>query len=196
MSKKTWKEFSGTFDERQHQESNELCACGCGRFISNRAAKAKAKAKGSTDGYIKGHTWKNREIPESAREKMRANHADVSGEKNPNYGKGLHGDSNPNWQGGKVTSQYHKKNQPGFGTTEDRAFRGWIRARDKSCVLCGRKNMIEVHHIESWVNNDTRRFDPANCVSLCKACHVRADNAHHKERIRPMLLAYIETLKK
>lgn len=190
--KKTHKKLEGTFWERQKKASGIKCACGCGDFISNRAAKA--KAKGSGGGYIKGHFWKGRELPESIKEKMRENHADFSGDKNPNYGKGLFGPDNPNWQGGKKEKYYIGNSPIGVNTKEDLAFRKYIKARDKECILCGKKKMLECHHIEPWVERKELRFDPKNCVTLCKPCHTRADNKHHKERIRPMLQAYINNL--
>ena len=191
--KKSWKSLEGDFLERQRQDSSIECACGCGGFISNRAAKA--KAKGTTEGYMKGHGWRGKKMPESARLKMRQNHADVSGDKNPNYGKGLFGIDNPNWQGGKKEKYYTGSVQNGgYYSREDQAFRAFIKARDKQCILCYKKKMLECHHIESWVEHKRLRFDPENCVTLCKPCHTRADNRHHKARIKPMLKAYINQL--
>ena len=92
MEKRTWKSKQGTVLERQIAKNNVLsdveCACGCGQFITTRSAQEKANGK-PNGGYCKGHIWKGRPLLESAKQKMRANHADVSGEKNPNFGKGL-----------------------------------------------------------------------------------------------------------
>lgn len=189
MEKKTWKKMDGSFSERQNALSNVQCACGCGQFISNRTAKD--RAKGYTEGYIHGHIWKGRTLPEDAKRKMRENHTDFSGDKNPNYGKGLHGDANPNWQGGK-TLRYIKNNPPGISTKQDLEFKKTIRARDKKCILCGKATKLHVHHIEPWMEREDLRFDKKNVVTLCLPCHTRTDNAHHKERIKPMLKAYIE----
>jgi len=180
------------FYKRQRAESNIKCACGCEGFITNRAAKA--KAKGTTEGYIKGHGWRNKKMPESARLKMSLNHADVSGNKNPNYGRGLFGKNNPNWQGGKKKKYYTGKNQPEVGRKKDRDFKKSIIARDKKCILCGNKTRLECHHIVPWVESEIGRFYPKNCITLCKPCHTRADNKHHKAQIKPMLKAYINSL--
>jgi hypothetical protein len=190
--KKTWKHLEGDFYERQRQDSDVKCACGCDGLISKRTAKA--KLKGTTDGYIKGHGWNGKKMPESARIKMRLHHADVSGTKNPNYGKGLFGKNNPNWQGGKKEKYYNKKNQPNAQTMKDRTFRAFIKARDKQCVLCGKKKMLQCHHIKSWVKYEKLRYDQNNAVTLCIRCHPIADNKHHKDRIKPMLIAYIDNL--
>ena len=192
MEKKSWKKLDGKFLDRQRSLSDVKCACGCGQFITVRSAKNKARGKPNA-GYCQGHIWKGRSLPESAKKKMRENHADFSGEKNPNFGKGLPGKQNPNWQGGK-TKRYAKKNHPGANTKKDREFRASIIERDKICVLCGNKTRLEVHHLRSWINHKEIRHDPANVVTLCKPCHARADNRHHKERVRPMLEAYLKTL--
>jgi hypothetical protein len=173
--------------------SDVKCRCGCGGFISNRAVQNMKKGNPNA-GYVHGHIWKNRTLPESAKEKMRENHADFSGEKNPNFGKGLFGEDNPNWQGGK-TLLYAPGGHPNAGTKQDLQFRKMIKDRDRQCVLCNSKSSLEVHHIVSWIDSELERFNPLNVVTLCKSCHVRADNAHHKDRIRPMLLAYLEIIK-
>jgi len=174
----------------QKQASDILCKCGCGEFITNRAARNLAEGRPNA-GYMHGHIWKGRTLPEAAKQKMRENHADFKGIKNPL--KGHWGESNPNWQGGK-TLRYGPGGYPGMNTNCDLEFRKTIRARDGKCILCGNTSRLEVHHIVSWIDSEDRRFDPMNCVTLCKSCHARADNAHHKDRIRPMLLAYLEPL--
>jgi 5-methylcytosine-specific restriction endonuclease McrA len=121
-------------------------------------------------------------------------HADVSGEKNPNYGKGFFGESNPNWQGGKKRNFYRCGNQPGVARKEDREFRRRIIDRDGSCILCRNTSRLLVHHIEPWVEREDLRFDEKNCLSLCIRCHARADNVHHKEATKPMLIAYIKSI--
>lgn len=189
MEKKSWKGLEGKFSERQNQLSDVKCACGCGGFISNRAKEA--KEKGLTEGFIKGHTWKGKNMPESAREKMSLNHADVSGTNNPNYGKGLFGCFNPNWQGGKTTQHYIGGNQIGSYTQKDREFRGYIKQLDGNCVLCCNTTRLEVHHIEPWVEAPELRFEEQNCVTLCKPCHVKADNVSHKDTNKAMLKAYV-----
>lgn len=39
------------------------------------------------------------------------------------------------------------------------------------CVVCGSKEKLEAHHIESFTYNEALRFDIANGVCLCKTCH-------------------------
>lgn len=42
---------------------------------------------------------------------------------------------------------------------------------NKTCIVCGSQEKIEVHHIESFAQNEALRFDIANGVCLCKTCH-------------------------
>lgn len=41
-----------------------------------------------------------------------------------------------------------------------------------TCVACGRKNKLEVHHIEPVHLNPDRELDPSNLLTLCdNPCH-------------------------
>jgi 5-methylcytosine-specific restriction protein A len=42
---------------------------------------------------------------------------------------------------------------------------------NNSCSGCGRKDKLEVHHIEPYHVNPNRELDPSNLVTLCKSCH-------------------------
>ena len=55
-----------------------------------------------------------------------------------------------------------------------------ILARDKYlCVACAANGRLsvasDVHHIVRVKQNWNKRFDPSNCISLCKECHNKAD---------------------
>ena len=48
-----------------------------------------------------------------------------------------------------------------------------IRARDKECVLCGRKTALQAHHwILSRAQSSRYKFDLRNGVTLCYGCHI------------------------
>lgn len=194
MDKKTWLSLEGKFRERERALSTVLCDCGCGGFISGRAAREKANGK-KNGGYIRGHFWRGQKHSEESIIRMSETRADgrYKGKNNPNYGRRVFGKDNPNWQGGKK-SLYVKNNPPNSGIKKDRLFRKQIKLRDKQCILCGNISHLHTHHIEPWMEREDLRFESKNCVVLCWHCHTRADNAHHKERIKPMLLAYIESI--
>ena len=53
----------------------------------------------------------------------------------------------------------------------------WINVRkqhlkeNNTCVGCGKKEKLEVHHIEPYHVNPNRELDPSNLISFCKSCH-------------------------
>lgn len=54
----------------------------------------------------------------------------------------------------------------------DRLFSLWIRKRDKfTCQRCGGKGeSLQCSHFYGRVNESTR-FEPDNCITLCYVCH-------------------------
>ena len=94
-----------------------FCKCGCG------IQREEFDKKGRKREYIKGHYTKNKECPEISkrqlgrhlheewRKNISKNHANVSGENNPNYGKGLFGEKNGRWNGGYKLRQSRKKSK-------------------------------------------------------------------------------------
>lgn len=111
---------------------------------------------------------------EEAKAKMRANHADVSGDKNPNYGKGLFGSANPNWKGG-VTEESNR----GRNTDADIRWKVYVLKRDKNtCQLClNSDTALCVHHIRNWRTHPDLRRDVDNGITLCLACHCSISHA-------------------
>ena len=53
----------------------------------------------------------------------------------------------------------------------------WAKVRKKHlvenscCAGCGKKDKLEVHHIEPYHVNPNRELDPSNLITLCKSCH-------------------------
>src|SRR5678816_3009880 len=73
--------------------------------ILNRLKKAGCELRPLGDGQrnrlLKNvHPMLGRKHSEESKRKMREGRKDISGINNPNYGKGLPGDRNPNWKGG------------------------------------------------------------------------------------------------
>jgi hypothetical protein len=57
-----------------------------------------------------------------------------------------------------------------------------ILKRDrKTCILCGSKQWIQVHHIERWADNKAKRYDLQNGICLCIPCHQK----HHGPEMLP-----------
>lgn len=69
-----------------------------------------------------------------------------------------------------------------YNSRQWRRFRQGILARDHYlCVNCAANGRLsvasDVHHIVRVKQDWNKRFDPSNCISLCKACHNKADRA-------------------
>jgi len=113
-----------------------------------------------------------RKLSISSIKKIIKNHADVSGNKNPN------------WRGGISYDPYDLNWTPKFKRT--------IRKRDNQvCMLCGihREKLnraFDVHHI----NYDKKLSIPQNCISLCKLCHNKTNgNREHWTKFFQSLLS-------
>lgn len=71
------------------------------------------------------------------------------------------------------------------GRLEDKEFRKSILKRDKNtCQMCKKKKSargLEVHHIIKWATGIFLRYDPLNCITLCKPCHysIRNKECHY-----------------
>jgi len=139
---------------------------------SLRRAGCAIRARGESQKlrFVKlGHPMMGRSVSEETREKMRANHADFSGDKNPNFSKGLHGSSNPNWKGG-VSLEGSK----GRNTSQHFLWKGFVFKRDSyTCQLCSTREFDSLisHHIRNWRTHKELRFDIDNGITLCNRCH-------------------------
>lgn len=90
---------------------------------------------------------------EKTKQKIRDNHADISGE------------NHPCWMGGISFEPYGQEFKP---------LRNKIRKRDNhTCQLCGEQNNndveLSIHHIDY----DKKNNNPNNLISLCIACHTK-----------------------
>jgi len=125
--------------------------------------------------YGRRHTAK-------ARQQMRENHADVSGEKHPMWGLGgMPGKANPAWRDGRSKTKYAS----GWGYLAKT-----IRLRDNGlCVLCGEFDQTgrkpSVHHIDCNKKND----DPLNLVTLCTKCHRKIHASKDSEQDYEIILS-------
>lgn len=108
-------------------------------------------------------------------QKMRANHYDCNGDKNPNFGQGykIEGDKNPNWLGGISNNGYSWK--------FNESLKESIRRRDNyECQNCGMtekehltqyNEVLHIHHIDYDKENNNK----TNLLSLCLRCNIKAN---------------------
>jgi len=80
---------------------------------------------------------------------------------------------NPRWLGGITPENKKIRNSIQF-----RLWREAVYARDNwTCQECGERGCyIEAHHIKSFINHESLRFDINNGLTLCRECHKKTDN--------------------
>jgi len=105
------------------------------------------------------------------RKKISKNHADISGSKNPMFGK--RGNKHPAWKGGvsKVNDILRK-------SLEFRLWRTAVFTRDNyTCQICGdnKSGNLNADHIKPWALYPKLRFAIDNGRTLCVPCHKNTD---------------------
>jgi len=47
---------------------------------------------------------------------------------------------------------------------------------------CGSRSKLQVHHIKKWANASALRYEPSNCITLCKHCHdsIKGKESHYE----------------
>lgn len=125
----------------------------------------------AANGELAVQRWR-RENPEKARE-MSVKWASTLAERRDENGmKGVTGQDNPLWRGGKsVYDAVKKQLRPSFKTVKD-------EYRDDECAMCGEaaedaNRKLDVHHIIPLLSGGTN--DEWNMTTLCRACHRKAE---------------------
>jgi len=160
------KEISGRYHCSSVTILNWLRRYGLEKFIKIGFKKGRKNLK------IRGDNHPTKRI--EVKLKMSQNHADFSGDKNPNYGATwMVGDGNPNWLGGISDNGYSWK--------FNEELKESIRKRDDNkCKECGlnkedhylRYNEnLHVHHIDYNKEN----CDKHNLITLCLKCNISAN---------------------
>ena len=77
----------------------------------------------------------------------------------------------------RETPKYVKKGRPILNIPARRA--QWaidVRTRDGFvCQICSSVNDLSAHHIVPWKQDESKRFDLDNGVTLCRSCHSRTE---------------------
>jgi len=148
------------------------CACGCALPVKTwRYKKGWAL-------FLNGHAPRQPHTPEAI-EKMRQ----------AAQGRKKFGADNPAWHGGTAEETY--QNHPGRKNTHRwRKIKAIVHERDQGqCVLCGKTERLDVHHVDGNLFNDAI----ANLVSLCHRCHMQVEFASD-QATSEQLAAYMATL--
>lgn len=69
--------------------------------------------------------------------------------------------------------------------------------RDRyTCTTCGSKNRLHSHHIIKWKDDETKRFDVGNGLTLCISCHMRLEGFQKGHKFSPEILKKISESQK
>ncbi len=63
----------------------------------------------------------------------------------------------------------------------------WLSEND-TCIACGTKSNLQVHHIEPVSKNAVRELDYGNLCTLCKTCHFVFGHLHNWNNINPHVI--------
>lgn len=166
--------------ELKRNDKRKTRSCGClqreiaseyhknNQFGENNPMYGKSHTEGARQKIAESRVGKK--PTDETRQRMRDNHADVSGKNNPMYGKGddIRGENNPNWKGGSSSEDHLIRTSI--------KYKEWRRAvykRDNyACQMCGKRGgKLHSHHIYSFVIYLGMRFRLWNGITLCKTCH-------------------------
>ena len=86
---------------------------------------------------------------------------------------GKRGSLTSGWKGGKTNER-----KLAIARDEYKQLRKGVFQRDNwTCQGCGeRGGRLELHHIKEWSNYPDLRYEPANCITICRPCHTKTDN--------------------
>ena len=80
-------------------------------------------------------------------------------------------ENHPNWKGGIVSEKRRLLNRL-RSSIKYAKWRTQVFKRDNYiCQICGSKENIRAHHLESFANNADLRFSSSNGITLCSNCH-------------------------
>ena len=143
----------------------------CGSIFSVRNCYVK-RGQGKFCSTGCGTTYRNLLSNPSRRPEVRAkislNHADVSGQNNPMYGRS--GKAAPAWKDGRHS----------FSSA---TWRGVVLLRNpKACEVCGSAisgRRLHVHHKDK----DRANNDPSNLVVTCAGCHNNVFHPRERDKL-------------
>lgn len=122
--------------------------------------KGRGKFCSRSCATIYRNTHDNPAWSEEVRRKISENHADVSGENNPMYGRR-----------GKDAPSYIDGRNSFAGETYRRML--LASGAEQKCKICGQTENLHVHHLDG--NRKNNKID--NLVWLCSSCHL--NKAHN-----------------
>lgn len=79
-----------------------------------------------------------------------------------------------------------------YNNEEYRKFRLSVLKRDRfKCQMpnCKSKKNLNVHHIKTWANASSLRYEPSNGITLCNHCHklITGKESHYETLFREII---------
>ncbi len=138
-------------DTCKNQGQYVVCRCDCGKQTTVRLSSLKDGNTRSC-GCLQTNMMKSKVGP-----------------LHPNFGKrGVNSPAyNPN-----ITDEQREIAIRKRRNVEAYHFRKAVKERDHNiCVICGAEEKLVVHHLESFKDNESLRYEVSNGVTLCRDCH-------------------------
>ena len=107
------------------------------------------------------------------------------------YSSGIRkGEKNGNWKGGKALAARQARSRQSYfewrGSVLKRAggkCEQCGKEHGSICECCGHEVRLQAHHIKSFMENISLRYDPTNGMALCERCH----SLEHYKQSRELL---------
>lgn len=157
---------------------NNTTSCGCDNDRNNviRENKKYGRLLVLEKLYKKKNSWYYKCLCDCGKEVIKKGSSLSSGlvkscgclrsEKSSIRAKSLVREKNPRWRGGIAIDYEFRK------TKEYAHWRKTVLNNGgKICKICGAKNNLHAHHLNSYISHPEERIDPNNGVILCKKCH-------------------------
>ena len=125
----------------------------------------------------KYHIWPHGRSPFSVKTRKKISIAGM-GRIPWNKGKSfieIRGKNNPNWKGGKTSRDQTLRSRIEFKLWKNEVFKNNFL----KCVKCGSVKNLIAHHKKDFKNNIKLRYDPANGIIICRACHLKIHDVHN-----------------
>lgn len=156
------------------KETN-LIKYGCENVFQNKEIKEKIKETNllryGVESYTKTEEYKEKTVATCMEKYGVPSHMKID-----KYKLMFAKDKSPVWKGGFNYKRIERS------TLEYREWRNSVFKRDNYiCCKCHKNSRkLEAHHILSWKNHKTLRYDIDNGITLCKSCHVDFHNKYGK----------------
>lgn len=150
----------------QRRRYLSLCPdCGAEKYVQKHLVKKNRRCRSCQYKAFALDEARNRKIGDTLRRKYQE---DVEFKRRVAAAKVVKsGDSHWNWKGGITPLTQRTRT-----SEESNAWKLAVLHRDNyTCRICGSKEQLHAHHINSWAEFPEDRFILENGLTLCSSCH-------------------------